>query len=191
MITNQTTATVKELALILGISERRVHQLRVNGLITKSGKSYNLIECVHAYLEHSIMIAGEKKAAVPDETVKEKRDADIALKEKRATKTDVDAESKRLDNELKRLRLKEMQNELCSYKAFEFIFSDYAIAFKQRMMAIPGRTAIDVYNAESPAECAEIVKAEIYAALNELAEKEFNKDKLNDVLEKYDMYVTY
>ena len=49
-ITEQTEVSVKELAMILGLSVRRVHQLRENGLITKTGKGcFNLVDAVHAY----------------------------------------------------------------------------------------------------------------------------------------------
>ena len=187
-ITEQTEVSVKELAMILGLSVRRVHQLRENGLITKTGKGcFNLVDAVHAYIEHS----AKKKAAATDETVTEKRTADIELKKKRATKTDVDAESKRLDNELKRLRLQEMRNQLCPYKAFEFIFSEHCIAVKQRMMAMPGRLAVDVHAAQSPAECAEIIKKQIHETLNELSEYKFDEKRLTEILDHYDMSVTY
>ena len=63
-ITEQTEVSVKELAMILGLSVRRVHQLRENGLITKTGRGcFNLVDAVHAYIEHSAAIAAEKKAA--------------------------------------------------------------------------------------------------------------------------------
>lgn len=191
-ITEQTEVSVKELAMILGLSVRRVHQLRENGLITKTGRGcFNLVDAVHAYIEHSAAIAAEKKAAATDETVTEKRTADIELKKKRATKTDVDAESKRLDNELKRLRLQEMRNQLCPYKAFEFIFSEHCIAVKQRMLAMPGRLAVDVHAAQSPSECAEIIKKQVHEALNELSEYKFDEKRVTEILDRYDMSVTY
>ena len=191
-ITEQTEVSVKELAMILGLSVRRVHQLRENGLITKTGRGcFNLVDAVHAYIEHSAAIAAEKKAAATDETVTEKRTADIELKKKRATKTDVDAESKRLDNELKRLRLQEMRNQLCPYQAFEVIFSEHCIAVKQRMMAMPGRLAVDVHAAQSPAECAEIIKKQIHETLNELSEYKFDEKRLTEILDQCDMSVTY
>ena len=191
-ITEQTEVSVKELAMILGLSVRRVHQLRENGLFTKTGKGcFNLMDAVHAYIEHTAAIAAEKKAAAMDETVTEKRTADIALKKKRAAKTDVDAESKRLDNEMKRLRLDEMRMQLCPYKAFEFIYGEHCIALKQRMLAMPGRLAVDVHAAGSAAECAELIKQEVNAALTELSEQKFDKEKLMQILEEYDMSVTY
>ncbi len=175
-ITEQTEVSVKELAMILGLSVRRVHQLRENGLITKTGRGcFNLVDAVHAYIEHSAAIAAEKKAVATDETVTEKRTADIELKRKRAKKTDVDAESKRLDNELKRLRLQEMRNQLCPYKA----------------LAMPGRLAVDVHAAQSPSECAEIIKKQVHEALNELSEYKFDEKRVTEILDKYDMSVTY
>lgn len=191
-ITEQTEVSVKELAMILGLSVRRVHQLRENGLITKTGKGcFNLVDAVHAYIEHSAAIAAEKKAAAADETVTEKRTADIELKKKRATKTDVDAESKRLDNELKRLRLQEMRNQLCPFKVFDFIFLDYCLTVKNRMLAMPGRLAVDAQAAQNPAECAEVIKKEVNKTLNELSAYKFDEKRVTEILDQYDMSVTY
>ena len=185
-ITENTEVSVKELAMILGISTRRVHQLRQNGLFTRTGKGcFNLCEAVHAYVKHNVEIA------TTDETLTEKRAADIALKKKRAAKTDVDAESKRLDNELKQLKLDEMRNALCPREAFEFIFSDFCLGVKGRLLAMPGRLAVDVHAAQSPAECAEIIKKQVNETLNELSEYKFDEKRLTEILDQYDMSVTY
>lgn len=185
-ITANTEVSVKELATILGISTRRVHQLRQKGLFTRTGKGcFNLCEAVHAYVKHNAEIAAT------DETLTEKRAADIALKKKRAAKTDVDAESKRLDNELKQLKLDEMRNALCPHEVFEFVFNDFCLDVKNQLLAMPGRLAVDVHAAQSPAECAAIIKKEVNGTLKDLSKYQFDKERVTEILDQYDMSVTY
>lgn len=191
-ITAETEVTAAELAAVLGLSVRRIHQLRENGTITKSGTGrFNLHDAIAAYIEHTAAIAATKNTAAMDETAAEKRAADVALKQKRALKVDVDKESKRLDNEMKQLRLAEMRRDLVSLKAIEFLTTDLCLFIRERMRAIPSRLAIDISEADTPVKAATILKKEIDAALLECSEHEISKEKLNEAYDKLDFAVTY
>ena len=57
---------------------------------------------------------------------------------------------------------------------------------KNQFLALPGRLAVEVTNCENAAEAAEIIKKEAHAALDELSEWEYKKDKFLKKMDEYD-----
>ena len=55
--------------------------------------------------------------------------------------------------------------------------TDHILLLRSMILALPGRLAVDVCGATTPAEAADIIKTECYAMLNQLADYEYNPDE--------------
>ena len=73
MIVNQ-----KQLAECLGISSRRVRQLREEGLfkLTQEGKGYNLEKSIQEYIEYKVNAETGRRASISKEEVQAEYDPD-------------------------------------------------------------------------------------------------------------------
>ena len=173
-ITKETEITATSLAVVLGVSVRHVLRLKADGIIKQaaSGK-YNLADTVQAYFEYAFQSkAGNTQP--PDELDQAKKQADTSLKKKRASKIDYEMEAAQIDNEIKKMKLEEMKNNLYRAELVENMFAQFVYTVRTNMLAMPGRLAVDAHCSASAAECAEIIRKDVYAVLNDLARMEYN-----------------
>ena len=173
-ITKETEITATSLAVVLGVSFRHILRLKADGIIKQptSGK-YNLAEAVQAYFEYAFQVKAGN-AQPPDELDQAKKQADTSLKNKRSSKLDFEMEATQIDNEIKKLKLEEMKNNLYRAEVIEDMFNKFVYTVRTNLLAMPGRLAVDTHNSASAAECAEIIRKDVYAVLNDLARMEYN-----------------
>ena len=174
-ITKETAVTATSLAVVLGLSSRHILRLRDDGILKqdKQGK-YPLADSVQAYLEYSQNNTQGKSKQQPDELDQAKKQADTSLKNKRSSKLDYEMEAAQIDNEVKKLKLEEMKNNLYRAEVVEDMFNAFVYTVRTNLLAMPGRLAVDTHNSASAAECAEIIRKDVYAVLNDLARMEYN-----------------
>ena len=152
-ITDETEVSTTELAAVLGITARRVQQLAQDGKFVpvKKGR-YRLAECVQIYI---------KSVARDDIEVElEKKLAEVKLKNAKA--------------EMAELETDELRGKMHRSEDVEAITLDLIYAVRSALLALPGRLAIDVVNANSTPEAAEIIKKEVFKLMKELSSYKYD-----------------
>lgn len=158
----------KVISQLFNVSVRRVQQLTQEGIIetvkTKSGRKYDLIPTIQRYIKHlQDKATGREKAEKDAQNESDKLEADARLKKAKA--------------DVAELELRELQGTLHNAEDVEAVMTDHVLLLRSMILALPGRLAVDVCSVKTPAEAAEVIKAECYAMLNELAAYEYNPDE--------------
>lgn len=142
--------SAKVIADLLDLTEKRVRQLRDEGIIKESGRNfYELKSTVQAYIGYLRGLnSGSGKADYNAEKA-------LLIKAKR--------QNEELDLQVK-------SNELHSADVVEQVVSDMLIRFKSRMMSIPSKLAPKLMTMSDPTEINELIRDSIYEALFELSD---------------------
>lgn len=154
MIVNQ-----KELASVLGISSRRVRQLREDGFFptTENGRNYKLEKCVQEYIEYKIN--AEVKTGTFIDKEKEQ------------------AEHERLKKEITKLKLRRLKKELHAASDVEMFLSEMLVNFRNRMLSIPNKIAMQVMGETDINRIITLLTDELISCLEELSD--YNPDAVN------------
>lgn len=147
MIVNQ-----KELAQCLGIGSRRVRQLREDGLfkLSQEGRGYNLEKSIQEYIKYKVNAETGRRASI--------------------SKEEVQAEHEEVKKQISLLKLRKLRRELHEAADVEAYLSDMLIRFKNRLMAVPTKLAMQVSGEEDLNVIIQTIKRELTAVLEELSE---------------------
>lgn len=147
MIVNQ-----KQLAECLGISSRRVRQLREEGLfkLTQEGKGYNLEKSIQEYIEYKVNAETGRRASI--------------------SKEEVQAEHEEVKKQISLLKLRRLRRELHEASDVEAFLTDMLLRFKNRLLSVPSRLAMQIAGESDINEIIQIIKKELGAVLEELSE---------------------
>lgn len=147
---------VKAIARVLNLTERRVRQLKDQGIIKEYNETpglYDLMPTIHAYINYLRQRNPESEESIDYNTERAKL-----------------MRAKRLNEEFD-LGVKE--GNLHSSADIEIVMTDMLINFKTRLMAIPAKLSPVLSKKTDKAEIHRILKDSVDEALNELAD--FNK----------------
>ncbi|KAI3350778.1 hypothetical protein [Clostridium botulinum] len=149
----------KELANILGITSRRVRQLREEGFFSfaENGKKYSLEKCVQEYIEYKVKAETNTGTSIDRE------------KEQ--------AEHEQIKKNISKLKLRKLKKELHEASDVELFLSEMLINFRNRVLSIPSKIAVQILGEEDINRIIEILQKEMYETLEELSE--YNPDKIN------------
>ena len=163
-ITTETEVSTTELACVLGITGRRIRQLAEDGQMEKVSKGrFLLCESVHRY------IASLSKETVSEEDrrmEKASRTADVTLKASKA--------------QIAKMEADELRGKMHRSEDVAAMTEDLIYTIRGSLMALPGRLAVDVAAAATPAEAAEIIRKEVHALMRELANYEYDPEKYEE-----------
>ena len=147
----------KELAAILGISDRRVRQLKIDfGLFARSmsegkkNKNYCLEKCVPEYINYKL----EAEAQGGTSYNKEKEQA----------------EHEQIKKKISILKLRRLRRELHEADDVEEFLTEMLMNFKNRLLSIPQKVAPLVVSEDDVNVVLDIMEKEIFEALDELSE---------------------
>lgn len=154
MVVNQ-----KELAQCLGITSRRVRMLREEGLFQtgKNGRGYSLETCVQEYIEYKVNAEMGRSALISKEKVQ--------------------AEHEEVKKQISILKLRKLRRELHEAADVEFYLSDMLVRFKNRLMAIPSKLAMELAGIKDVNESIRIIQEGLLNVLEELSE--YNPDEID------------
>ena len=181
------------LADVLQITPRRVREV-CRYSKTSAGR-YNFVESVKEFFEQSDNKDKEYVTAkrlgevfkISEKTIRNLVDRNILTKNEKGLFDLIESVSAYLDYlhansdtqqlraiQAKRLQLKyeKESNELHSTDEVEIFISKMLVSFRQRILAIPSRVGKDLLNKSERFEIEEILKDELYIALEELSEYE-------------------
>ncbi|GEQ15688.1 MULTISPECIES: hypothetical protein [Clostridium] len=149
----------KELATILGITSRRVRQLREEGFFSfaENGKKYSLEKCVQEYIEYKVKAETNSGTSIDVEREK--------------------AEHEQIKKNISKLKLRKLKKELHEASDVELFLSEMLINFRNRLLSIPSKVAVQILGEEDVNRIIEILQKEMYETLDELSE--YNPDEIN------------
>lgn len=163
-ITPETEVSTTELACVLGITGRRIRQLAEDGQLEKESKGrFLLCESVQRY------IASLAKETVSEEDrrmEKASRTADVTLKASKA--------------QIAKMEADELRGKMHRSEDVAAMTEDLIYTVRGSLMALPGRLAVDVAAAVTPAEAAEIIRKEVHALMRELANYQYDPEKYEE-----------
>lgn len=160
-INSKTEVTIAELAVVLGLTSRRVRQLAQDGIISAAEKGkYRLGDAVQAYIE----FRAKEKAMTKEEV--EKLTAETSIKKAKAVIAVMEA--------------KELQGKMHRSEDVQAITEDFIYTVRGILTALPGRLAVDVSAASTPADAAEIIRKEVYRGMEELSQYRYDPKKYEE-----------
>ena len=146
MIVNQ-----KELAQCLGISSRRVRQLREEGLfqLSKADKGYNLEKSIQEYVEYKVNAETGRRASI--------------------SKEQVQAEHEEVKMKISQLKLRKLRRELHEAADVETFLTAMLLRFRNRLLAVPSKLAMQVAGENDMNTIIQVIRKEMLAVLEELS----------------------
>ena len=161
-ITAETTVKYDELAVVLGLSGRRIRQMVEDGILTRVDGEINLANAVQTYIKQS-------QRAFTDEDKKieqAKRKAEATLKASKA--------------QVAKLEADELAGKMHRQEDVEAVMDDMVYTIRDALMALPGRLAVDCAAASTPAEASTVIRKEVHKVMNELANYEYDQAKFEE-----------
>lgn len=149
-ITRSTIVGTQELSNVIGITTRHINRLEDEKVFAKVGRGqFRLCESVQTYIENYVR---------PKEDAKK----EVSYAEEKALLTKAQREKAEIE-------LAELKDEMYRADYIIPIMQDLLLDVRNRLLAIPQRCAPQVMAATELIDAQEIIKAEIYDALTELA----------------------
>lgn len=159
--------STQDLALLFGLSTRRIEQLTTEGVLTpvqKRPRKYDLLPTVKDYIKHLSDKANGR----------EKKEADSDLE---TQKLEAETKIKLAKARMSELELSELEGNMHAAEDVEAVLTDHVMSVRSMLMAMPGKLAVDLANTKTAAEASERVKREVYRVLKHLSEYEYDPDE--------------
>lgn len=163
-ITEKTEVSTSELAPILGLTARRVQQMVQDGtLLTVAKGKLRLADAVQRYIKFiSTDPVDEEDAKIE----KGRRKAEATMKASKAAIAQMEA--------------RELQGKMHRSEDVAALTEDLVYTIRGALNALPGRLAVDVVAANTPAEASEIIRKEVYKVMRELASYHYDPKKYEE-----------
>lgn len=147
MVVNQ-----KELAQCIGVSARRVRQLKEEGLFRTSPgeRGYKLESCIQEYIEYKVNAETGRKSNISKEVVQ--------------------AEHEEIKKQISIMRLRKLRRELHEAADVEYYLSDMLIRFKNRLMALPAKMAMEIAGEKDVNQIIGTIQKDLLDVLEELSD---------------------
>lgn len=155
------------IAKLFGVTERRVQQLAQEGIIPAAQKrpyKFDLLPTVQAYIKYLSDKANGK----------EQKSADNVQAE--ADKLRAEADLKRSKADMADMQLQELEGKMHRSEDVEAVMNDLVYTIRSMIMALPGRLAMDVVQAQTASEASALIRSECNKVLNELAEYKYDPE---------------
>ena len=160
-----------DLANLFGLTGQWINQLTRDGVIkrrdTPNGKRYNVVESVRAYTQYlRDKAASRADRGIPEDKELEKFDAEVRIKTAKAKIAELEAQ--------------EVQGIMHRSEDVAAMTEDLIYTVRGSLMALPGRLAVDVTSAQTAAESADIIRAEVFKVMQELSQYRYDPQKYEE-----------
>ena len=163
---NEKMVKTKVIAELFDLTPRRIQQLTQEEILTakKVGNEnqYELYQTVKDYLNYIKLQIDEKSTPELIDLEMLKLKAEVDIKQAKAKMAQLD--------------LKELQGQMHRSEDVEFAITDMALNIKSILLALPGRLAVDVLEAKTPAAAQTIIKNSVNNILTELSNYQYDAD---------------
>ncbi len=158
-----------DMCAMTGKSNQWIGQLASQGVLfkmqTAHGNLYEMHDAVKAYIGN----LEERQASEDDKEAdlkKKQLTAEVSMKQSKALIASLDA--------------KERQDKMHRSEDVAAMTEDLIYAIRGALLALPGRLAVDVLDAETAAEASEIIRKEVYQVMEELSGYEYDPAKYEE-----------
>lgn len=161
----------EDLANLFGLTGQWINQLTRDGVIkrreTPAGKRYNVVESVRAYTQYlRDKVASRADKGIPEDKELEKFEAEVKIKQAKAKIAELEAD--------------EVQGIMHRSEDVAAMTEDLIYTVRGSLMALPGRLAVDVTSAQTAAEAAGIIRAEVFKVMQELSQYRYDPQKYEE-----------
>lgn len=161
----------EDLANLFGLTGQWINQLTRDGVIkrrdTPAGKRYNVVESVRAYTQYlRDKAANRADRGIPEDKELEKFEAEVKIKQAKAKIAELEAD--------------EVQGIMHRREDVADMTEDLIYTVRGSLMALPGRLAVDVTSAQTAAEAAGIIRAEVFKVMQELSQYRYDPQKYEE-----------
>lgn len=165
-VTDETQVSTTQLAMVLGVTARRIQQLTQDGtLVTESRGKFLLADNVQRYIT---FITGNQMSEEERKIEIQKRRSDAKLKASKAIVAHLEAE--------------ELMGNMHRSEDVSAITDDMVKTIRAMLTALPGRLAVPVSKAESAEECSIIIRDSVYGVMEELAKYSYDPSKYEQLV---------
>ncbi len=159
--------TTAVLANLFDLTSQWIGELTKNGVIrkhdTEVGPRYNVVEATRSYVKYlREKAAGRSEKAATSEKEDQKLAAEVRIKEAKAAYAE--------------LELQELQGTMHRSEDVEKMTMQLVFTIRGMMVALPGRLAVDVAGVETAAEASVVIRKEVNAILDELANFKYDPE---------------
>ncbi len=163
-VTDETQCSTTEMAMVLGVTARRVQQMIQDGtLVTVVKGKLLLADNVQRYIR---FITGSQMTEEEKKVEKAKKAAEVKLKVAKA--------------DIAQLEAAELKGKMHRSEDVEALTQDYCQTVRNAMMSLPGRLATDMAMCDNAEECSTIIRDVVYSILDELSEYEYDPAKYEE-----------
>lgn len=159
-----------DICAMTGKSNQWIGQLVSQGIInkrkTQHGTLFDLTPTMKAYTTMLEERVNEGKQLSPTE--KEKIEAETSIKKAKAI--------------ISVLEAKELQGKMHRSEDVAKMTEDLIYTIRGMLLSLPGRLAVDVTHVKSPAEASEVIRKEVYAIMEELANYKYDPTKYEELV---------
>lgn len=160
-ISDDTVVNTTTMAIILGVTARRVQQLIQDGNFRTADKGkLFLIENVHAYID---LLQSKQKTADEKKMDKARATAEVKLKVAKATVAELQAQ--------------ELKGKMHRSEDVQVFTQELIDTVKNALLSLPGRLAVEVSLCDTAEECSALIKEAIRDVLGELSEYDYDPEK--------------
>lgn len=161
-----------ELAVLFGLTDRRIQQLTADGTITAEVvtvnghqvRRYDLLPTVHDYVKIlQDKAAGREQKKQFESMAEEKMQAEIDYKRAKA--------------KIAELELDEIEGRMHRSEDVERMTTDLCLTIRSDLLALPGRLASDLADINDAAQAAVRIKEEVSLILEELSTYKYDEKK--------------
>ena len=148
-----------ELANILGITNRRVRQLKEEGFfqLVENSRKYHLESCVQEYIAYKVKTEMGKGTSEEIDKIK--------------------AEHEVVKKDISKLKLRKLRKELHEARDVEFFLSNMLVNFRNKLLSVPSKVAVQIIGEEDVNRITELLKREMVETLEELSE--YDPEEIN------------
>jgi len=163
-ITDETVVNTTSMAVLTGLSARRVQQLIQDGTFTTERKGLmragDTLRKYHDLLKNSKMDDEDRKLE------KSRRAAEVQMKVSKANIASLEA--------------KELNGKMHRSEDVMAMTEDLIYTIRGALIAFPGRVAVDVAACNTAAEASEVIKKEVHKVMRELAGYRYDPKKYEE-----------
>ena len=159
-----TVVNTKTMALVLGVTTRRVQQMIQDGTLKTCAKGKLLLfENVQRYIT---FITGNQMTEEERKFEQARKGAEFKLKAAKA--------------EIATLEASELKGKMHRSEDVEAMTQDLCSYIRETLLGLPGRLAVDVSLSDTAEECSVLIRDAVYAVLDGLSDYEYDPAKYEE-----------
>ena len=163
-VTDETEVGTTEMAMVLGVTARRVQQMIQDGTLQTVRRGVLLLaDNVQRYIT---FITGSQMTEEEKKTERARKAAETKLKMAKA--------------EIATLEANELKGRMHRSEDVEAMTQDLCDTIRTMLMSLPGRLAVDVSICDSAEECSILIRDSVNAVLTELSGYEYDPAKYEE-----------